>query len=91
MCRGFDFYNICYIFGTILKQRGNTALSRIGERLALRLSISNYYLLTLLVKRQREGGREGESGSKERGRESDGCIKQQTPAERGMEKLLAPT
>lgn len=42
---------------------------RIGERLSLRLLISNY-LLTLLVKRER-GGKEGEKegGSKERVRE----------------------
>jgi len=39
-----------------------------------------------------EGGREGrDRGGEQRERESDGCIKQQPPAERGMEKLLAPT
>lgn len=35
---------------------------RIGKRLALCLSISNYYLLTLLVEKQGEGGKEGRKG-----------------------------
>lgn len=70
------------------------AFSRLAARATFHLLKSIYYLLAPLVKRDR--GWEGRGwgwGSKARGRkrESDGCIKQQPPAEQGMEKLLAPT
>lgn len=54
----------CGFCKNVFKKVRCYVLLRIGERLALRLLISNY-LLTLLVKRER-GGKEGE---KEGGRE----------------------